>query len=500
MESKHTNQEIGQSVARNISVMFAAQVVTWGSSFVLLYYLPRYLGSEDFGRLYLALSIKMMLSLLIDFGGNYLIPKEVARSEKAGLNVLSSYIILRILLWALSIGIILLMSDLLGYSEHVHILILILAIGKLWEGGSSALSAYYQGIERMEYPSIGSIVEKVLVAAFAVVALLMGGDSIQIAIIFTAGALINLVVLIWFSRKTVRVSYKVDLKMFSLLSSGMPYFLFSLFSVIYYRIDAVMISAITTETVTGWYGGAYRFFDIVMVLPLLYKTAIFPVFSKLWNNKQGVLENTVSESMRLMILLGIPTAILICVYAEPIIHFFMGLEEYGPSVIILQIFAISIPIIYIDIILGSAIMGAANRQKAWAVVGFVAIFVNIGINFLLIPYTQAAFANGGIGAATATLFTEVFVMVCALFLIPSSYLKPFKRAYLFKPVAASLVMVAIVVFMVKMNVYWMLAAAIAIIVYTGALFLFKTFNRDEKILIRNVLSVDQFKMMISWKD
>src|SRR6056297_1735903 len=139
-DSKDTQGGIARSVAKNMSVMLGAQMVTWVSGFVLLYFLPRYLGSEDFGRLYLALSIKMMMGLLIDFGGNFLIPKEVARSEKVGTSILNSYIILRILLWILAIGLVILFSNLLGYSEHVHLLIIILAIGKLWEGGYSAIS------------------------------------------------------------------------------------------------------------------------------------------------------------------------------------------------------------------------------------------------------------------------------------------------------------------------------------------------------------------------
>ena len=219
MSNQSTRAEIGQSVAQNMSVMFGAQVVTWGSSFLLLYFLPRYLGAEDFGRLYLALSIKMILGLFIDFGGNYLIPKEVARSQSKGETILSSYILFRSLLWVLSIALILLFSNLLGYSQHVHLLILILVIAKLWEGGTTALSGYFQGIEKMEYPSIGNIVEKVFVAVFAVGALLMGADSIGVAVVMTIGALLNLIVIYGYSRRVVRISYKFDPEMFSLFRS-----------------------------------------------------------------------------------------------------------------------------------------------------------------------------------------------------------------------------------------------------------------------------------------
>lgn len=499
MSDEHTGLKIRKSLAKNVSVLFGAQVITWASSFILLYFLPRYLGSEDFGRLYLALSIKMMLGLLIDFGGNYLIPKEVARSIKVGSHVFSSYIIMRIVLWVLSIGLIILLSNLLGYSEHVHLLILILAIGKLWEGGYSAISAYFQGIEQMEYPSIGNIVERVFVSLVAVGALLLGANSIDVAIIMTVGAFLNLLVLIWFSRNTLDVSFSFDFEILRLVKTGMPYFLFSLFSVIYYRVDAVMISSMTNETITGWYGGAFRFFDIVMVLPLLYKTAIFPIFSKLWDNQEGVLETTVSESVRLMIILGFPVAFLIYFYAEPIIHFFIGLEEYGPSVVILQIFALSIPFIYIDIILGSALLGAANKQKSWAIVGLIAIFVNIGVNFLLIPYTQTTYGNGGIGAAAATLITEIFVMGSAFVLLPTSYLHSFKSSFVFKPAVATLLMLALLLFLKSTGIYWMLSMGLSGLVYIGCLFLVKTFTQKEIDMMAKYISMKNLKLIVNWR-
>lgn len=489
MSNKNTRAEIGQSVAQNMSVMFGAQVVVWGSSFLLLYFLPRYLGPEDFGRLYLALSIKMILGLFIDFGGNYLIPKEAARSQKKGESILSSYILFRSLLWVLSIGLILLFSNLLGYSQHVHLLILILVVAKLWEGGTTALNSYFEGIEKMEYPSIGKIVEKTFVAVFAVGALLLGADSIGVAIVMTVGALLNLIVIYAYSKRVVRIRYKFNPEIFTLFRTGMPFFLFSLFSVIYYRIDAVMLASFTTEQVTGWYGGAFRFFDIVMVLPLIYKTAIFPVFSKLWDNTKGVLESTVGDSIRLMILLGIPTATLIFIFSEPIVHFFMGLEEYGPSVIILQIFALSIPIIYVDIILGSALMGAANKQRAWAVTGLIAIFVNISANYLLIPYTQEVFLNGGIGAAVATLLTEVFVMGAAFYLLPKGYLQTFNSSYIIKPALATIMMVLPIILLLSYTaIYWMIILLFASVFYISSLFLLKTFNKAEVKMITAIIS------------
>lgn len=491
---------IGKSVARNFSIMFGAQTITWASSFVLLYFLPRYLGSQEYGRLYLAISIKMMLGLMIDFGGNYLIPKEVARSRETGDKILNSYIILRILLWMLSIGAVLLLSKVLGYSDEVYLLILVLAIGKLWEGWSSAFSSFFQGIERTEYPSLGSIAERIFVALFAVIALIFGAKSLTVAIIMVIGTFLNLLVVLWFARKHVTLSYKFDFKVFKLLRSGLPYFLFSLFSIIYYRVDAVMLSSMTTDSVTGWYGGAYRFFDTVMVLPLIYKTAIFPIFSKLWDDEDGMLQKTMSVSLKLIIILGVPVCLIIFLFSKDIIRFFMGLEEFGPSVILLQIFALSIPIIYVDLIIGSAILGAANRQRAWALTGFIAIFLNIGANYLMIPYTQAIYGNGGIGAAVATFVTEIFMMISALYLLPNDYLKTFRLAYITKPVVAGGVMGAFVWLLYGSGINWIILIALAGGVYLAALFGVKLFNEQELKIIKGAVSIRKLKLMLGSKD
>lgn len=493
-------ESISKRVIRNFSIMFGTQSVTWITGFVLLLFLPRYLGSEDFGRLYLALSIKMIFGLLVDFGGAHLIPKEVARSRETGNTILSSYLILRIMLWVLCLGMLMLISNLLGYSEHVKTLILILAVCMLWEGGYKAYSAYFQGIERMEYASVGIIAEKIFVALFSVIALLTGANSTGMAIIITLGALLHLIFVMLYARKYTRPKLKFDVKVFGLLRVGMPYFMFSLFSVIYYRVDAVMLSVLSTEEVTGWYGGAFRFFDMVMMLPLIYKVVIFPVFSKLWQNTDGLLQNTIAKSLKLILIIGVPVSILVFAFAGNIIHFFMGLDEFRGSVIILQIFALSIPIIYVDLILGSAILGAANKQKAWALVGFAAIILNVGANYFLIPYTQNAYLNGGMGAALATFITELLMLCSAVYLLKDSFLSQFKLSYIIKPALAGVIMIALIWLAASAGIHWMLIIVITGAAYIVCLYMLQLFDDEELKLAKEVMSREGLRIILNTKN
>jgi O-antigen/teichoic acid export membrane protein len=493
------NRQIGESIAKNTTVMMAAQVVTWASSFILLMFLPRYLGSVDYGRLYLAMSLGMIIGIIIDFGGNYLIPKEVARSKEKTPHILVSYAGARTILWIICMGGLLLFSYIVEYSRVITLLIIILGVSKLWEGGSKAIRSCFQGYEKMEYPSVGVVAEKVFVATLAVAALLLGAGSVEVAIIMTIGAFINLVICIKFVPLIVNriPPFSFDTS-YHLLKYSLPYFMWSIFAVIYYRIDAVMLSTMPSEEVVGWYGGAYRFFDIVMFLPAIFTTVVFPIFSKLWGDKGNNLVNTFQQSLKFILLAAIPICVLFFYYSENLVSLFYGLEEYEPSIIVLQIFSIGIILIYVDFILGSAIL-ATDRQRLWAFVGLVAILINIGLNFLLIPYTQESMGNGGVGAAITTLFTELFIMIAAFIMLPNSYFKNFKLSIPLKCIGSGVIMFATIWYLNSLGIFWMLQATAGFGVYALMVISLRVINKNELQFMREFFTWQNINSIISIK-
>jgi O-antigen/teichoic acid export membrane protein len=69
-----------------------------------------------------------------------------------------------------------------------------------------------------------------------------------------------------------------------------------------------------------------------------------------------------------------------------------------------------------DMILGTAI-NSLDKQRAWAIMAVLAAFLNPALNCVLIPVTDAAYGNGAIGSATATVITELFMMAMGLRLL-----------------------------------------------------------------------------------
>src|SRR5207247_5225551 len=116
------------SIARNTGIMLISQVVTWISSFVLMLCLPRYLGSEDYGRFYLAFSIALIFQMVIEFGGPYLIAKEVSRFRDKAPSLLVNSLAIRVLMWAFSMIAMSVLALVAGYSATITALIFIFGI------------------------------------------------------------------------------------------------------------------------------------------------------------------------------------------------------------------------------------------------------------------------------------------------------------------------------------------------------------------------------------
>lgn len=485
--------QVRSSLFRNGGIMMTTQLITWVSTFILLLFLPRMLGSEDFGALYLAISLAMILEISIDFGGSLLIPKEVARDRNRTAHILTSYLAIRVLVWVAGIMVIMLFSWLVGYTEQVMLLIFIIGVSKLWEGASRTIRSCFQGIERMEYPSVGIIGEKVFVSAVAVTLLFLGYGVVTIALVIMAGTLLNLLISILFIPKLTSSLPRVEWrKTLGVLSSSLPYFLGAVFAVIYFRIDAVMLSLFTSDEVVGWYGAAYRFFDIVMFIPSILTVVIFPILSRLWISEKDKLATTSSQTLSLVTLVGVPVTLLIFFNASHIVDLFFGLEEYYASIIILQLFAVGILIIYIDFIFGSTIM-AVDKQRQWAFIAFIAIFINIGLNYFFIPYTQLTYGNGGIGAAIATLITELYIMVAAIVMIPRDILREINLRLLAKLGIAGVLMGGVLKLGTDLDTHWIVTSLVAVAVYAIALLLTKVVRPNHMRMLIELIPSGKFK-------
>lgn len=410
--------ETGASILNNTKTMFTAQIITWASSFFLMMFLPRYLGADAYGRLYFAMSLTMLGGLIIDLGFSNYFVKEVARDRTKVNLFFMNGVGLRIVAWLAAMVVMFVYVYITGYTSELLTLVLILGLQKLLETISDLAHRIFQSFEKLRYRSVAVIVERVSLSMIAVTMLLLGYGVITIAVVMTFSTFLNFLTCLYFLPRLVTMKMKITFSSwFELMRGSLPFLISTFFSFVYYRIDVIMLSAMTNDSVVGWYGAPYRLFDTMMFFPSILQMAILPVFSRLWKQSWNDFMLNARHMLDVTIIIGFLISFCLIALARPIVDLLFGLEHYSNSVILLQVLALTLPLVYINFILGT-VDTSSDKQKELSIVSIIATFVNIGLNFWLIPYFQKSNGNGAIGAAITTLITEISVLVMFGYLLP----------------------------------------------------------------------------------
>ena len=456
-----------------------SQIITWASSFVLMIFLPRYLGAEDFGRLYFALSTGGLIGAAISLGiGEYLV-KEVARDRSKAGSFFANAVALRVVAWVISfviaIGYVRLTTD----SKVILLLVIFASCATIL--GSLAELGYrvFQSFERLKYRSVAIIVQQVSAAALSVSLLFLGYGPTAIAAVWILTGGMAFGVVLFVMPRVVHVDWKITTGAWpKLLRGSFPFFIAMGLSVFYYRVDVMMLSAMTNDKVVGWYGAPYRLFDTFSFFPSIVGTAVFPIMARLWQESKESYGRTAQQTLNVTIVVAVPFAVILASCARPIISLLFGLEHFSNSIILLQLLAATLPVLYIDYIFGT-LLSSSDRQRYSPVVAAIALVVNVSVNYFLIPFFQQNYGNGAIGAAITTLVTELAVSGMFFSLLPPKCFNITNVQLAAKSIAAGGLMGLVVWLSEPWMRYWYLIAPFGVAVYVGMLFLTKAFSRKE---------------------
>jgi O-antigen/teichoic acid export membrane protein len=481
--------DVARGVARNTWILLFQYALTWGTNILAMMFLPRYLGPVSYGHFYVATTIINMFRVVVEYGGNYTVTKDTSRDLDRSGAIVADAVALRTLLGFLAFLAVIVIVLAASYENEVEVGLVIIGLSLLLHGAITVLTALFQGHEKMQFSSLATFVNRVITNLGVIPAVIILPTVWLVSTIGTIAAAVQFGVLVGFARRLVasfpRPSWKNIVRE---AKTGATYFLFVMFSSVYFRIDTVMLSKMAPDSVVGWYGAAYRVFDMMNFFPYLFTIAVYPVLSRLWKEDADQHRRAAQRSLEFMIILSIPVAVGLVFAARPLVAFFFGLESYAPTIVNLQILAVGLIFLFIDMVVGTTLM-ASDRQRQQAILALCAIPFNIGLNLFLIPYAQQRWGNAGIGSAVATVATEATIMVFWLSLLPRGTMKGFRVAVILKGFAAGGAMSAVIAGMTMLGIPEWIAVPAGLVVFLAGLFLMKLFDPDEEAFFRSILSI-----------
>jgi len=470
-----------RTLAKNTTVLLIANVLSYLLGFFTTLYTARYLGVEGFGILSLALSITGIFGVLTDFGLTTLTIREVSRDKSLANKYIGNTAVMKFFLSLLTFGVVALFVYIIGYPQTVANVIYIITLSVIMAAFSGIFNSIFQAYEKMEYLSLTIVLNASIMILGVLLVIFYGLDIVILSsVYFFSSLLVLIITFIIFSKRFFMPNMSLDLSFWKLTFQESFYFgVSSILVVIYFYIDSWMLSIMVNYSAVGIYNAAYKLIFVLMFLPSVFITSIFPLMSKHYESNRELLKVEYEKSVKYLFAIAMFFFVFVLLFADKIIFIIYG-SGYDASIAALQTLIFVVPVIFITYLFGN-ILGAINKQRILLIVTGINAIINVVLNLILIPHFSY------IGASVATIITEVVGFSLMILYISKYFSKiSWTQNFIKTLIVSGIVLVA--TYFLRLHINWVIALIIGIFLFVVLIVLTKIISREDLEIFNRILN------------
>ena len=376
-------------------------------------FIARTLGPEEFGIFSLGIAITSIFLILTSLGTRPVTVRKVAglsRSSQSISSFISRVVYLRIFLGFFTVLAVALFLFLMNYPATIQYAIIILSLGLFFDAISTTFRDLFQGIERMDYVAVTDMTIRVTSAILAISLLFVSARVYSVMIAYTLASItaflytLNVCLKIGVTVKPKSIDFMFVKNM---LSEGFPFLFTGLVSILFFRMDTIIISKLLSSEAVGYYNASANLVARLAVIPDAVVSALFPVFiRKFTENDNLYITRIFKQQFTLISVTGLFACIPFYFSAQIIITTIYG-TAFTESICVMEILALSIPFAFISRLL-IALLQAIHAERTVMILTCLSLATNFILDLLLIPSMQIC------GAACATVLSQFFLCVALL--------------------------------------------------------------------------------------
>jgi O-antigen/teichoic acid export membrane protein len=385
-------------LAANVSWLVAERLFLLLANLVVNVWFINYLGSAAYGRYAYALSFTALFAALANLGLDTVVVRELCRDEGSQGQVLATAFWLRVTASWLTLGVVALTVLQVGAPPEVRGLVLIVALGLLFEP-AQVIDLWFQSRILSKYAVLARSSATILTLA-AKVLLIAGSMSLvafawlQVASVAWLGLLLGLAfVRQWPRRSLLRPSAR---RARELLADSWPLIVSGLSVSLYMKIDRIMIGEMLSSQDVGTYAAAAAVSEAFYFLPVVFASSLFPVVIRTREQRGAALYGQRMQALYDgMTGLGYAVAIAATLLAGPLVRGLLD-PEFHEAAGVLRIHVWALVFVALGVARSRYIV-AENLTRFLMLATVLGAVVNVALNLLLIPRL------GITGAACSTL-------------------------------------------------------------------------------------------------
>ncbi|MCO5260588.1 MAG: oligosaccharide flippase family protein [Crocinitomicaceae bacterium] len=441
-------------------------------------------GSEDYGLYFSLLNFTYLFNILLDFGINNYMTKNVAQYPALMQKYIGKISAVRIVLFFIYAIFTFGIAFVLQYENKVYPILLILVIQQFVIGMIAYFRSYLSGMLLFKLDALLSVLDRFMLIIICGLTLYFTtyANSFTIEhyifiqficylISFFVGLLLVLKHI-----GTIKIKFNKPI-IYLITRESYPYALLIILMALFSRVDSVMLERMLPDGArqAGVYAQGFRLLDASFMFAMLFSNLLLPIFSKMIGDKMPV-KPLFQLSSKLLVWGAIALAALCYWNAENILSIIYS-NDLALSTPPFQLLMLTFVAMCITLIFGTYLT-ALGEMKTLNIIAFVGLLINVACNIYLIP------KYGAYGAAIATLFTQFAVAIAETIVV----VKRLQIVYTFWT-SLSFVIYTTVVF----SGCWLAEKYSLNLFYQGIFLIFC-------LLIFKVINVQLFKTILSGRD
>jgi len=392
-------------VIKNTLTIFAGRASNALFLFLLTLVVSRQMGPAIFGVFSFLTAVVISANCLSSLGLDVWMVREITKAPEKAKQYLSSILGLKTGTSLITIALIFLIFRATDLPESTLHLLWILSVSLIFNTISQTLWHYGDCFKEFIYHSFLWATSNIIKSLTGIVLVLLYRDlELLIVGIVFAEALALILSIYIIRQKFGRFAPQFQFSVWwNFLRRSGPIGMGVIFSVLYFRLDIVMLQLMTDERIVGFYSAAYRLFEVVVVLPHSLMIVLFPSLVEEFHTDPRKFKISFKKAFTVYLVVGSSIALVFFKFSNEIISLIYG-NAFLFSVQLLEVLAIAVALSFLIFLLSNIlIVSGREMTNAWNLMGATAL--NIILNLAWIP------AHGALGAAWATVVCEMALIL-----------------------------------------------------------------------------------------
>ncbi len=390
---------------KNTLTIFAGRASNALFLFLLTLVVSRQMGPAIFGVFSFLTAVVISANCLSSLGLDVWMVREITKAPEKAKQYLSSILGLKTGTSLITIALIFLIFRATDLPESTLHLLWILSVSLIFNTISQTLWHYGDCFKEFIYHSFLWATSNIIKSLTGIVLVLLYRDlELLIVGIVFAEALALILSIYIIRQKFGRFAPQFQFSVWwNFLRRSGPIGMGVIFSVLYFRLDIVMLQLMTDERIVGFYSAAYRLFEVVVVLPHSLMIVLFPSLVEEFHTDPRKFKISFKKAFTVYLVVGSSIALVFFKFSNEIISLIYG-NAFLFSVQLLEVLAIAVALSFLIFLLSNIlIVSGREMTNAWNLMGATAL--NIILNLAWIP------AHGALGAAWATVVCEMALIL-----------------------------------------------------------------------------------------